>query len=252
MPRDSALRTAALVRLNTALLLRESGPLVSRLVLPLILLTLMRPLYQAAQGGAAGTEQAVVGILVMFSLLGMSLVGSAVLQERVWRTWDRLRTTPARPVELLAGKGLPVLVALLLQQALVLGYGAGLLGLDVRAPALLGVACLAWTVALLAMGAALGAAARSFGELSAAYDIGGMLLSALGGALVPLAELPRWVGAVAPLSPGYWGFGALRGAVRGDAGAVFAASGALLGFAAVAGVAAAWAIGRGRARSDRL
>ncbi|MEV6103668.1 ABC transporter permease [Streptomyces sp. NPDC051940] len=252
MPHDSALRLGALVRLNTALLLRESGPLASRLVMPLVLLTLLRPLYQAAQGDEAGNEQAVVGVLVMFSLLAMSLVGTAVLTERVWHTWERLRVTAARPAELLAGKAVPVLVALLAQQGLVLGYGVWLLDLRLDAPALLGVACLAWTLALLAMGAALGAVARSFGELSAAYDIGGMLLSALGGALVPLSQLPHWVGTVAPLSPGYWGFGALRGALHGDAGAVFTDAAALLGFAVAAALAAAYAVGRGRARSDRL
>lgn len=31
-----------------------------------------------------------------FSLLALSVVGTGILTERSWRTWDRLRATPAR------------------------------------------------------------------------------------------------------------------------------------------------------------
>jgi ABC-2 type transport system permease protein len=248
----AALRTAALVRHNTALLLREPGPLASRMVLPLVFLVLMRPLYEAAQGRAAGTSQAVVGVLVTFSLLALSIVGSAVLSERVWHTWERLRVTAARPAELLAGKGLPVMAAMLAQQAVVLLFGVLVLGLRVGSPALLALVCAAWTVALLGIGAALGVAARSFGELSAAYDIGGMLLSSLGGALVPLSTLPGWVRTAAPCSPGYWAVRAFRAALRGDAGGTLPACAVLLAFGCAAAALAALRMTRGAARSDRL
>ncbi|MFK4106793.1 hypothetical protein ACI2L1_43475 [Streptomyces sp. NPDC019531] len=59
---------------------------------------------------------------------------------------------------------------------------------------------------------------RSMGELSASYDIGGMLLSSVGGALVPLSVLPGWVADVAPVSPGYWAAHGLRAALAGDSG----------------------------------
>lgn len=230
-PRESALRTGVLIRHNLLLMLREPGPLLSRMILPLVFVTLLRPLYLDTQGQTAGTEQAVVGTLVTFSLLALSISGSAILTERLGRTWDRLRGTPLHPAELLVGKAVPVFAALLAQQLLIVGFGVYALGMSVPHPLpLLGV-LLSWTCALLALGALLGVLVRSMGELSAAYDIGGMLLSSIGGALVPLSTLPHWVARTAPLSPGYWATRGLRAALTNDARTVTTACCVLLAVA---------------------
>ncbi|HEY7145937.1 MAG TPA: ABC transporter permease [Streptosporangiaceae bacterium] len=252
MPPDAVLRTGALIRLNTILLLREPGPLASRLVLPVAFLTLLHPLYQAAQGDGPGGAQAVIATLVTFSLLALSIAGGSILTERVWHTWERVRATAAGPAGLLTGKAAPVLVTLLAQQAIVIGYGAGVLGVAVASLPLVALAVLAWTLTLLAMGTALGVLARSFGELSAAYDVGGMILSSLGGALVPLAAMPHWVGLVAPGSPGYWAVSALSAALRGDAAGTGRACLLLLPFAAGFALLAVARLRRGWTRSGRI
>ena len=147
------------------------------------------------------------------------------------------------------------MAALLIQQAITIGCGAGLFGLAVSGLPLLAVALLAWRswwacsatrllwLALLGMGAALGVLARSLSQMSAAYDIGGMILSSLGGALVPLSVMPPWVRHIAPVSPGYRAVAALRAALRGDATATFSAAAVLGGFA----LAFAWWQACGRA-----
>ena len=178
LPAAALYRTGAIIRHNTILFLREPAPLVGRIVLPLVFLALLHPLYQAAQGPAAGTAQAVIATLVTFSLLALSIAGSSILTERIWHTWERVRATAARPAELLAGKAVPVMAALLVQQAIIVGFGVAVLGLTVASPPLLVLALLAWTVALLGMGSALGVVARSPSEMSLGYDIGGMILSA--------------------------------------------------------------------------
>ena len=122
----TAIRLAALSRHNTSLMLREPGPVVSRLVMPLVMILLFRPLYLSAlarHGVQAGTVQVVTGMLVMFSLLALSVVGTAILTERTWGTWDRLRATPVRSGELLATKALPGFGMLAVQQAEVLLFG---------------------------------------------------------------------------------------------------------------------------------
>ena len=55
-----------------------------------------------------------------------------------------------RPAELLAGKAVPVMAAMLVQQALIIGFGAAAFGLAVTSLPLLALAVLAWTLALLA------------------------------------------------------------------------------------------------------
>ena len=242
-------RAGALLRLNASLMLREPGPALSRLVMPLVLITLTRPLYARALGGPAGTTQATAGMLVMFSLLGMSVVGGAILVERFWSTADRLRASPARRWELLAGKAVPVLVLLLAQQALILGYGRMTFGLRIASPLLLAGTVTVWAVTLLCIGAALGIFARSGGALSAMVDIGSLGLTGLGGAFIPYSMLPAWARTIAPASPGYWAMRSLTAALDGSAARAMTGWAVLLGVAALAAalagrrLAAGW--GRG-------
>ncbi len=252
MRREGFRRTTALIRHNTMLMLREPGPLASRLVLPLAFLILLHPLYEQAQGHGQGITQAVVATIVTFSLLAMSIAGGTILTERIWHTWERVRATAAHPAELLIGKTVPVLGALLLQQAIVLGFGVAVLGLTVAGLPLLAVVMIAWSLTLIGMGAALGLLARSLSALSACYDIGGMLLSSLGGALVPLTAMPAWIRHVAPASPGYWAVTALEAALRGDAGRTLAAAAVLLAFAAGACLIAGLRAGRSWGRSATM
>jgi ABC-2 type transport system permease protein len=241
-------RTGAVVRHNTLLMLREPGPLASRLIMPVVFLALLHPLYQAAQGRAAGAAQAVIATLVTFSLLALSIAGGSILTERIWHTWERIRMTAVRPSELLAGKAVPVLAALLAQQAVIICFGVAVLGLGVAGPGLLAAALLTWTLALLAMGTAIGVLARSFSELSVIHDIGGMILSSLGGALVPLAAMPAWIRHAAPASPGYWAVSALTAALHGDGGGTLRACAVLGGFALAFGLLATLRLSRGAAR----
>lgn len=248
-------RVDVLIRHNFALLIREPGPLISRLVQPIMLMLLMRPLYVAAlarDGVQAGTTQVVTGMLVLFSLLALSVVGGTIMTERTWRTWDRLRATSTRAYELLVGKAVPALAMLAVQQAVVLTFGIVVFGMHVRSLVLIATAVACWVLALLGIGATCGAMLRSQSELQVAYDAGGVLLSALGGAMVPLATLPRWAQAMAPASPGYWAMSALRSALLGQAAGTLRAAGVLLAIAGATGTLAAWRISRGWPRSRLL
>jgi ABC-2 type transport system permease protein len=227
---------AVLVRHNLLLMRREPGPLLSRMILPIAFLTLLRPLYLAAwRGGQAGNQQAVIATLVTFSLLALSISGSAILTERLGRTWDRLRATSLSPLSILAGKAVPAYAVLLAQQAFIIGFAMACFGLRVAHPVLLLAVLLTWSCTLLCLGALLGVLVRSMGALSASYDIGGMLLSSMGGALVPLAVLPHWVRSVAPASPGYWVARSMRSAFAGDAHGVLLGCLVLVGATVICG-----------------
>src|SRR5262249_32437391 len=107
---------------------------------------------------------------------------------------------------------------------------------------------------LLCAGAALATLVRSQSALSAVTDIGGLFLTVVGGAMVPLSLLPRWLAAAAPAPPRYWALHSLQAAVaRGPrpplpGGAVRSAAPA----AGARGLLAAGGIGRGWGRSHLL
>jgi ABC-2 type transport system permease protein len=244
-------RIAALARHNAVLRLRDPGQFVSYLVMPMVLMLALKPVYQRAVTG--GTMQITTGMLVIFSVLALSVVGTAMLTERSWHTWDRLRSTRASIPELLLGKALPVYAALLLQQTILLLYGITVIGVRPRgAYWLLAVAVAVWGATLLAIGAALAAVVRSHGQLSAICDVGALVLTTIGGAFVPTTMFPHWLQAVAPVSPGYWALTMLQAALRGDVAGTLAPAVILLLVGTAVGVFACWRLAHGWGRATLL
>lgn len=246
-------RTLPLVRHNLTLFGREPGPMIGRIIQPVLLLLVLNPLYVSAlDDRTRGTTQVVIGFLVLFSLLGMSIVGNAILTERRWQTFDRLRATPARPAELIAGKAIPIVLFVLVQQAVLLTLGILVLGLPVASFWLLALAVCAWVLTVLAIGTAIAMCVRSFAELSATIDIGAFICTAIGGALVPLSAMPGWAQALAPFSPAYWAMEGLAGGISGDVSRLLPAGGVLLGLTVVCVVIAGHRLAHGWGRNTLL
>ena len=211
-------------RHQSLLLVRDPGPFVGYTVMPLLLITVLRPLYArvgAQSGGFAGRgiDQAVAGMAVMFSLFALKVVGASLLNERAWHTWDRLQSSPAASATILAGKALPMYAVLLIQQVVLFGFAAIAFGFrpDQGWWPLAGCAA-AWSACVLLLGTAASTLARSPAQLSAAGDLLAILTTILAGALVPSSLLPGWLRAIAPASPGYWAVHAYRAAIIGQTG----------------------------------
>ena len=238
-------RLAAEVRHQAILLARDPGPMIGYLVMGLLLITVTRPLYVALDrlDAAAGTDHATAGMAVMFSLFALKIGAAHLLNERTWHTWDRLRASPAGFGEILAGKALPIFIAILAQQAVLFGVSAAAFGLRPQAGWLALAACaVAWSACVLLLGTGAATLARTPAQLSAAGDVFALLTTVLGGALVPVPLLPGWLRAVAPASPGYWALAAYRGALTATPGQLERPL-ALLGVFALAGVSVAALIG---------
>ena len=250
---SSLTRTLPLVETNLTLFIRDPGPLIGRIVQPVLSLLILQRLYVAATGDQArGTTQVVVGYLVLFSLLGMSIVGNAILADRKWNTFDRLRASPAHPAELLVGKAIPILLFIVLQQVVLFGLGIVVLNLHVESYGLLVLADFVWAVAVLCLGAAVAMLVRSYAQLSAVIDIGASIGTALGGGLVPLDTMPEWTRDIAPLSPAYWAVRGLAGALSANVGVTLTSSAVLAGVAVVSATVAGRRLARGWGRNTLL
>jgi len=249
---DVPYRTGALVKHNLILRLRDPGQLISYMVTPMVLMLLLKPLYTKAYSGPlnGGVVQAVTGQMVMFSVFAMAIVGNSIFIEREWRTWDRLRASSATKGELLVGKSLPVYAVLVLQQIVLIYYGCLVVGMPApKSVGLLVLGVAVWGFTLMAMGSALATLVRSRGDLMMASDVGSIAVSALGGALLPVALMPGWARHVAPVSPGYWGLRMTQAAVNGHAGEMMRAASICLAIGVAAGSVAAYRLARGWGRS---
>jgi ABC-2 type transport system permease protein len=249
--RDSAYRIAAIARHNLIIRRRDPGQMISYVAMPMILMLVLKPIYIRVVSG--GDVQVVVGLLVMFSVFAIAIAGNSILVERHWQTWDRLRQSRASATEMLLGKTIPIFVLMLLQQSILLVYGCLVIGIPMpHSIALVALAIVVWAFSLLAVGAALSTVARSLGELGVISDVGAMVLSSMGGSLVPLSIMPGWAQAAAHVSPGYYALRMLKAAINGDTSGVLIPAAVLFALGLVAGSYAVWRLARGWGRTRLL
>lgn len=239
--------SAAIMRHEYRIMLKDPSTIVFILFMPLMMTALMKPLYQSAlaqQGitGATGAEQAVPGMALAFAAFGVGFSGFAFFREHGWGTWERLRASAATSADIMLGKLVPAFSVTLLQMTALLALGGPLFGFAV-AGSVVGLAAvvMAVTLALTAFGMTVTAISRTSQQLNALGSLGGMVFAIMGGAFVPTAVMPGWARAIAPTTPVYW---AMRGfqSVTLDAagvGSVILPVAVLLGMAVVfSGVAA--------------
>lgn len=244
MPTDTlratrAPRRSSVVARHTAILLaRDPGTVLAYTVMAMVLLTVLRPVYERLGGlgglGGPAIDQEAPGTAVMFTLLALDVAGQSLLSERTWHTWDRLRAGSAGPLPVLIGKAIPLTALFAVQQAALFVFADAVYGFDIAAGSWrLPVLVVAWSVCVTGTGLAVGAWVRTQGQLSATADVGALAVTCLSGSLVPLAILPRWVAHLAPWTPGYWALRGFQSAVEGDPAMYVRALGVLLGIGVV-------------------
>lgn len=211
--------------------------------MPLIVMTFLKPAFgpvlrALGYPGATGAEQAVPGSVVMFTFFWVIPVGTSFFREYGWGTWDRLRASPSRVFEILAGKAIPSFILVSAQFAAVFAIGAAIFNLHVRGQtAALVPLGLGLVLTVICFALALVGVCRTFNQLSSLAMVGAMLLSGVGGALTPYAILPHWIRVISPASPAYWAMRGFRrvildgegfGAVGEPVGILFAFSAGFL------------------------
>ncbi len=125
--RDSLYRIGAVARHNVIIRKRDPGQMISYVVMPMILMLVLKPLYERAVDG--GALQVVTGFAVMFSVFAIAIAGNSILVERHWHTWDRLRQTRATSHRDADRQDLPLFVVMFVQQSLLVIYGSVVIGI---------------------------------------------------------------------------------------------------------------------------
>jgi ABC-2 type transport system permease protein len=240
-------RVTPILRHNVALLRADPAPIVVTTLMPIVLMAFLQGMGRAVlqsdgYGDATGAEHVVPGMAVLFAFFGVTFVGMSFYTEHGWATWQRLRASQARPLEILLGKMLPSAAVIAVQTLVLFSAGWLLFGLPWPAsPLALALMMLTSTVFLTCLSMLAVAVFRTINQLSAAANVGAMVLCGIGGALAPLSVMPAWAQAVAPVSPAYWALEGYRRVVLEDAGAsqILVPATVLVALAALAAVAAA-------------
>lgn len=239
---SSLRRSLAIVGTELRLTTRPPASLLMLIVMPLLMIAFFKPMFRAtlaAEGyeGASGAEQAVPGLSVLFALFLVTFVGYGIFQEHGWGTWQRLLSSPARPMEIMIGKVAPAALIAVVQQVVLFGSSVLLMDLQIRGSLIaLFALVIALTVCLVSMGLVIAAYLQNMQQLNTVGNLGAILIGGLGGGLAPVALLPGWAQAVAPFVPSYWAIKGYREVVLEPAGLadVLAPILVLLGIAAVA------------------
>ncbi|MCU1601935.1 MAG: type transporter [Frankiales bacterium] len=196
------MRTVATARRVLSQLRRDRRTMALLLVVPLVLLTLLRYVYddQPRVFDRVGGP-----LLALFPFITMFLVTSvAMLRERTTGTLERLLTTPMAKGDLLVGYALAFGLVAVVQTSLASALALGPLGLDLTAGPVL-VVLLAVLDALLGMALGLFLSAFARSEFQAVQFLPAVVLPQLllCGLFAPRATMAaplRWLSDVLPLT----------------------------------------------------
>ncbi len=159
-----------------------------------------------------GFQQAIPGILVMFTLLVMATSGAILLViEREQGLLRRLASAPIPRRHVVAGKWLGKLLLGFVQIAFGMLTGTILFGMDWgRALPMVIVLMAVYAGMMAALGLVLGSIARSPAQASAIGVITANVFAALGGCWWPIEVAPRWMQALQLVFPTGWAMDALH------------------------------------------
>jgi ABC-2 type transport system permease protein len=201
--------------------------------------------YQAARYPTSA-EQNVPGYTLYGVFFIITTVSTSLFREKNEGTFRRLQAAPVSRTILLAGKLLPYYIVNLIQIALMLGFGVLVFHISLGTYPLTLIP-VAMVTALVSTGlglmiTTLGKTQEQAGSLSSILSI---VLSALGGMMVPVYVMPSFMQSLSKAIPQSWALSALQDVIVRGQGleAVLPALAVLLGFALVF-----WTVGLRRFR----
>jgi len=152
-----------------------------------------------------GLIQAVAGTGVMMLLFSVAGMGSSLLLEKEGGTLRRLLYTPLKSSDILFGKMLSTSLIAVVQLVVMFVFSWLVFGLDIftNLPALL-LIILATALACASFGIFLSAISKSRKQVEAMSTIIILVMSAIGGSMMPLPIMPEFMQKLAVISVNYW------------------------------------------------
>lgn len=161
---------------------------------------------QDVKKGNLGLIQAVAGTAIMMLLFSIAGIGGGLLDEKEAGTLKRLLYSPVKPTDVLFGKMLAALVISIIQLTIMFVFSWMVFGLPIfKDLTALILMIIATAFAVSSFGIFLVSIAKSRQQLQGYSTIIIMLMSAIGGSMIPLFVMPEIMQQIAVISVNYWG-----------------------------------------------
>jgi len=165
----------------------------------------MTALVSEEKNGNLGLVQAIAGTAIMMLLFSVSGSGASLLKEKEDGTFRRLLVSPISPSSILYGKMLSTLFMAVLQLTIMFLYSWLALGLDIfiNLPALI-LMILSAAIACTSFGIFMASICKSRKQVESLSTLVILVISALGGSMMPLIFMPEIMHKLAVISVNYW------------------------------------------------
>lgn len=176
--------------------------------------------------------QSFAGTAVMMLLFSVTAIGNSLLSERDDGTLKRLMFSPLSPIHIMFGKVLFALIISVIQLTMMLIYTWLVLGLDIGYNVFyLMLLILATAFACSGFGVLIAAISTSRKQAESLATIVILLMSAIGGSMIPIFFMPVFMQKMAVISINYWAISGFFDVLGREASAlqVFSKIGILLG-----------------------
>ena len=165
----------------------------------------MTAIVNEEKNGNLGLIQAIAGVAIMMLLFSVSGSSASLLKEKEDGTFRRLLVSPISPSSILYGKMLSTLFMAILQLIVMFLYSWLVLGLDIfiNLPALI-LMILAAAIACTSFGIFMATICKSRKQVESLSTLVILVISALGGSMMPLVFMPEIMHKLAVISVNYW------------------------------------------------
>lgn len=165
----------------------------------------MTPLIKSKNDTQLGLVQAVAGTAVMMLLFSVVGIGMGLLDEKQTGTLKRLLYTPMNPSNILLGKMISANVISIFQLVVMFLFAGIVFGLQIsnHLPGLF-ITILATAFACSAFGVLLASFARSRQQVQGLSTLIILVMSAVGGSMIPIFFMPALMQKAAVFSVNYW------------------------------------------------
>ncbi|NJO68656.1 MAG: ABC transporter permease [Bacteroidetes bacterium] len=200
-----------LVKKDLKLFFSNKQDLLLTFALPILFISLFAFVFgrmnNSPDGKLVSLVQSVAGTAVMMLLFSVAGIGGSLLDEKQEGMLKKLLCTPIPPDHILFGKLVFVNIISIIQLIIMFGYAWLVFGLDIihHIPSLL-LIIISIAFACSGFGLVLASFARTRQQVQGFSTLIVLVMSAIGGSMIPLFAMPETMQKMAVFTVNYWGF----------------------------------------------